>query len=373
MTSPGREAPFVLVRLYAGLGNNIFQIATGHALARRLSARTGVDHPCWIVLPDPVDTTKSFSAFEVLGGHLRADNHYAQRHRDAGLPSPFDLAAVFPSLNWMTFDREAEPRRLLRRKLADALSQGRDEPHPRPDLRTGHRGGWDRIEDYLDNPRYLDVCVDARYRAAIDPNIGHVLNCYFSPTTIPFHHSYWHPEARTLSDLFSPSDAVTRYIRSTYGLGQREHLIGIHLRNDQRVADIHRSDAVSIAWHVDCVKDILKTGRAPKVLIVSNHVAHNDASLEIGTVLKREIRRCSPEIEIVESTEEPYYIDFFLLRLCTHLVISCSTFSFGAGMTAKRLKKMYVPNSFSARHFCNHEFPEYCAFIPDREGPSGPP
>jgi hypothetical protein len=339
--SPEKAQDSVVVKLCAGFGNNIFQIIAGHVLALRLSKLSNVEHPCQVIVPDSVYTSKASALYEILGGHLRADIHYTDSHRDHSLPSPFDMQAIFPAINWITLD---------------PVTTSPDTSLPDDAFLSANFSSV-RFDEIFSKEQY---CVSTH-----DPRAAKVGNLYFLRSLVPFPRDYWYPEVRRVQELFNPSLAILRYIRSVYGIDENENLIGVHIRNDQRVADIHRTDAVPLQWYVDCIKDAVKPGGKAKLLIVSNRVLNNEASCSMGENLKNEIRRYSNEIEVIESNEEPYYIDFFLLRMCKYLVISSSTFSFSAGMTSRKLEKMYVPNNFSDRHFFGGNFPHWCHFIPE--------
>ncbi len=325
MPVDSRDSDKVIVRLYAGLGNNVLQIIAGYALSLRLSKL----HNC------------------EYGGHLRRDDHYTQNHRDHNLPSPFDLKEVFPMIEWISFENTAPPNQANQNDNLSGLIEY-----------------FSSI--YFSSERYLNLCREEKHCIQHDKTVGKFLNNYFVRTPYPFYQEYWYPEVKNLHRLFTPTESIMNYIRSEYNVDIKENLIGIHVRNDQRVADIHESDKVSIQWYVDSLKKIVKCGEKAKVVIVSNTVANNQKSFDIGRKLKNEVARYSSDIEIIESNQEPYYIDFFLLAMCSYLIISSSTFGFSAGITSQNTKKIYLPNVFSDRHFLNYKLPDFCRFIPDQ-------
>ncbi len=339
---PPRPGNKVTVKLACGLGNNLFQMIAGLALAQRLTAITGKVHPCEIIIPDAVDFTQGYSVFETLGGHLRSDQHYFREHQDFQLPDPANLPAVFPHLSW------------------------RDLSAPRP----LHPGDLTELVSarYFETQRFESIVGDARYANSLLLNQSRVVNCHFWPTVYPFPMYYWYPEILEARALFNPSAAVNHYIHAKYGLSSDSpmSLVGLHIRNDLRVPDIHRTDAVSRDWIISCIEDaVARVAPGTPILIVSNQVANNAGSRSSHLTIINEIARRHPANPILSSTLEPYYVDFFLLRMCTHLISSCSTFSFAAGLTSTRLQKMYVPDSFSERHFMDGKFPEFCVFMPE--------
>lgn len=332
----------VCVKLACGLGNNIFQMVAGLALAQRLSDRSGRRYSCEILLPDPIDYSRSYAICETLGGHLRSDQHFRREHMDFGLPELTDLPSIFPNLLWRDL---RFPRPLFPGDLTDVTSS-----------------------QYFETSRYFDIQGDESYADSSRDGHFRVINCHFVPSFYPFPRHNWYPEALRFHKLFEPSPKIYHYIKCKYDLATdgNEALIGVHIRNDLRASDIHRSDHVPFDWYLNCVDAaVAAAGPETPILIVSNKVSANEASRDVHSELVKAITKSHPEHPLLISTEEPYYVDFFLLRRCSHLAISCSTFAFGAGITSPFLKTMFVPNTFSDRHFMDAQFPEFCAFLPD--------
>ncbi|MBY8967158.1 hypothetical protein KHP57_15735 [Algiphilus sp. NNCM1] len=332
----------VCVKLACGLGNNIFQMVAGLALAKRLSDRSGCHHSCEMLIPDPIDFSRGYAICETLGGHLRSDQHFRREHMDFGLPDPDDLPAIFPKLLWrdIQFPKAAYPG-----DLTEITSS-----------------------QYFKTSRYYEIQGDDRYADPAGDGHFRVVNCHFIPSFYPFPQNNWYPEVLGFREDFDPGANVKHYIHCKYRLSpdSQNDLIGVHIRNDLRVADIHRSDVVPLSWYLDCVDAAAAAaGPGTPILIVSNRVSANHESYDAHSELVENIKRNHPEHPLLISSLEPYYIDFFLLRLCSYLVISCSTFGFGAGLTSHALKAMYVPNSFSDRHFMDGVFPDFCKFLPD--------
>lgn len=339
---PAPKTEKVWVKLACGFGNNIFQIVTGLALAGRLSEQSDQQYCCEVLLPDPVNWDEHYSICEALGGHLRADQHYRRVHLDYGLPDPSDLPRVLPNLAWI------DPASLVQYPKENLVSFA--------------------AAQYFQTSRYYEIQGDSKYQVGGDTAHFRVLNIHFSPCFYPFPMEHWFPELLDICDYFEPGDEIANYIKCGYSLDLEasEPLVVVHVRNDQRIADIHRTDEVGLPWYQQCIEHaISETGPHARVMLISNEVAGNGNSDGFTQSILGWLRKSYPMLSIQSSTQEPYYIDFFLLRHATHLVASCSTFSFSAGLTSKRVKRLYVPNNFNERHFMGGNFPEFCTFFTD--------
>ena len=322
----------VVVKLQAGFGNNVFQMLTGHVRALRLTAQTGIPHTCEIVIPDAVDFSGWFSIFEVLGGHLRADVYYERRHMDFGLPRPENLPAIFPKLTW------------------------RDVSNPVPPTRP------EELSDFIANlalqtPRYS--ASDEEATGVPRRRIGNVV---VLETPYPFGMFNWNPEVRSLHPLFAPPPSVYRYLELVYGLRKGDPLVGVHIRNDLRCADVQATEPTPTQWYLDSLAAAIAAAPTCKVVLVANRVAKNRNSGSQSDDVKAGLKRNFPHIEIIESYCEVYYIDFFLLGLCQQLIVAPSTFSFTSALASPVNERIFVSHAYNERHFMEGEFPDYCVY-----------
>ncbi|MBY8967161.1 hypothetical protein KHP57_15750 [Algiphilus sp. NNCM1] len=339
----------VLVKLFGGFGLNALQILAGHALAQQLSHPSRTQLKTEVLLPEPIEPSEQKARnpydigqfpnrFETLGGYLKSDLHFQARHRDAGLPALNDLREIFPALNW--------------RKSSS--------PFPERDINSD----INTEEAQFDT---LDILA-ALEENPLETTSVRILNFHLLRSFFPHLTGHWQPQTSEHIADFTPSERVLTYLQKRYAIDAPSPIFGIHLRTLGRFADatVHGHKPAKISWYLQSVDDALEHDPNLRVLIVANQIENNPAQLDQAYTLYQELERSRTGLDITLVSDEPWYIDFALLRTCDYLALSSSTFGFAAGLTSRRIKKIYVPRAFQDKHFSLINYPEHCTLESDK-------
>lgn len=348
MTKPDSEASNtlavrVLVKLSGGFGHNVIQILAGHALARRLSGQSAVRAITEVIIPDAVepqelparnyyDPRHFPQLFETLGGYLKSDLHFHARHRQAALPPVNDLPAIFPHINW--------------RNVAAEISAESDS------------SDTERALTCFETDELI-ATLEGDYWGA---PYGQVLDCCVPRSFFPNSRDNWYSGASVHGNLFEPAESVRAYLRGRYGPNAGAAVFGIHLRTTGRHPDpvVHGHHPAAMAWYVQCVEEAARSESNLRVVIVANQIVNNPAPLGQAYALYDQLKQLSPELDVRIISDEPWYIDFALLRDCHYLATSTSLFGFAAAVTSACVKRIFVPRVFQHRHLGLTSYPASC-------------
>ncbi len=249
-----------------GIGNVVLQLLIGEILARKL----GRKH-C------------AYNSPRVLDNHTTV---YTDAHREAKLPEPGDLPAIFPNIEFID-SLDGTTIFYLTCLIQDYGSLKDLEEVEKVQL---HANDTSNLMDEL--PRMIE----------------------------------------TIRPCALMSGTINDYVRVKYR--PTRDSVGIHLRLRQQGDYIVGKQFATVGWYMQALEKLLASGETDRIFIVSGLSTAADYSKDIFAELKRMITAqfSGRNVEIVAVDGEPYYVDMTVLAQCRRIIMSSSTFALSAAL-----------------------------------------